>query len=58
MMAELRVNPLQRLWLREIGIEKTWLRGPADSGPAPGRDAQERQAAAQQPPAARPEAAA
>jgi len=21
-----RVNPLQRLWLREIGIEKTWLR--------------------------------
>ena len=25
----LRVNPLQRLWLREIGIEKTWLRAPA-----------------------------
>ncbi|MFJ1301235.1 uracil-DNA glycosylase [Pseudomonadota bacterium AL_CKDN230030165-1A_HGKHYDSX7] len=24
----LRVNPLQRLWLREIGIEKTWLRAP------------------------------
>ncbi|SAI35384.1 bacteriophage-related DNA polymerase [Bordetella ansorpii] len=21
-----RVNPLQRLWLRELGIEKTWLR--------------------------------
>ncbi|AMD47316.1 uracil-DNA glycosylase [Bordetella holmesii] len=27
-MAAVRVNPLQRLWLREIGIEKTWLRTP------------------------------
>ncbi|AZY50828.1 uracil-DNA glycosylase [Bordetella avium] len=30
-MAAPRVNPLQRLWLREIGIEKTWLRGPPES---------------------------
>ncbi|OZI75155.1 uracil-DNA glycosylase [Bordetella genomosp. 12] len=28
-MATVRVNPLQRLWLREIGIDKTWLRAPA-----------------------------
>ncbi|HEY0295160.1 MAG TPA: uracil-DNA glycosylase [Bordetella sp.] len=28
-----RVNPLQRLWLREIGIEKTWLR--QDEPPKP-----------------------
>jgi len=27
-----RVNPLQRLWLREIGIEKTWLREAAPAG--------------------------
>ncbi|CAM4232599.1 uracil-DNA glycosylase%2C family 4 [Bordetella pseudohinzii] len=54
MMAELRVNPLQRLWLREIGIEKTWLRGAPDSAPAPARDVQARPAVtAQAPPAAR-----
>ncbi|ANY18201.1 uracil-DNA glycosylase [Bordetella pseudohinzii] len=53
-MAELRVNPLQRLWLREIGIEKTWLRGAPDSAPAPARDVQARPAVtAQAPPAAR-----
>lgn len=28
-----RVNPLQRLWLREIGIEKTWLRLDEPPGP-------------------------
>jgi DNA polymerase len=28
-----RVNPLQRLWLREIGVEKTWL--PADAAESP-----------------------
>ncbi|OZI39199.1 uracil-DNA glycosylase [Bordetella genomosp. 1] len=33
--AGLRVNPLQRLWLREIGIEKTWLRAPAPLQAAP-----------------------
>ncbi|KCV64679.1 hypothetical protein L493_3692, partial [Bordetella bronchiseptica 99-R-0433] len=27
-----RPNPLQRIWLREIGIEKTWL--PAPLAPA------------------------
>ncbi|MEN4919887.1 uracil-DNA glycosylase [Achromobacter spanius] len=32
-----RVNPLQRVWLREIGMERLWLR-PAP-GPAPGRAA-------------------
>ena len=32
-----RVNPLQRLWLRELGIEKTWLReaAPSKSAVAP-----------------------
>ncbi|WP_459617593.1 uracil-DNA glycosylase [Bordetella sp. 2513F-2] len=29
-----RPNPLQRLWLREIGIEKTWLQG-AETAPMP-----------------------
>ncbi len=54
MMAGLRVNPLQRLWLREIGIEKTWLRGAPDSVPAPARDVQARPTVtAQAPPAAR-----
>lgn len=28
-----RINPLQRLWLREIGIEKTWLK--EDEAPRP-----------------------
>ncbi|SAI73703.1 bacteriophage-related DNA polymerase [Bordetella ansorpii] len=28
-----RVNPLQRLWLRELGIEKTWLREAAPAQP-------------------------
>lgn len=55
MMAEPRVNPLQRLWLREIGIEKTWLRGPADSGPAPARGAPDRPVAAAAPPPAAPQ---
>lgn len=36
MATPVRVNPLQRLWLREIGIEKTWLRGPApEAAPQP-----------------------
>ncbi|MFQ6722447.1 uracil-DNA glycosylase, partial [Bordetella pertussis] len=26
-----RPNPLQRIWLREIGIEKTWLPAPLAS---------------------------
>ena len=33
-----RVNPLQRLWLREIGMERLWLRpaaAPAVAAPAP-----------------------
>lgn len=38
-----RPNPLQRIWLREIGIEKTWL--PAPSAPAAGADAPAAQAA-------------
>ena len=30
-----RVNPLQRIWLREIGMERLWLRpAPAASRPA------------------------
>ncbi|WP_232468005.1 uracil-DNA glycosylase [Bordetella genomosp. 13] len=42
-MAAPRVNPLQRLWLREIGIEKTWLREPKPqvAEPAPLVPAQE-----------------
>jgi DNA polymerase len=39
-----RVNPLQRLWLREIGIEKTWLR--QDEPPKPAEPSTPRQAEA------------
>lgn len=39
-----RVNPLQRLWLREIGIEKTWLR--QDEPPRPAAPSAPRQAEA------------
>lgn len=47
-----RVNPLQRIWLREIGMERLWLR-PA---PAPSRPAAEPQALVSKPvlPAAAP----
>jgi len=45
-----RVNPLQRLWLREIGIEKTWLR---QDGPAkPAEPSAPRQAQAKAEPSA------
>ncbi|RSE98889.1 uracil-DNA glycosylase [Achromobacter aegrifaciens] len=40
-----RVNPLQRIWLREIGMERLWLR-PA---PAPGKPAAEAQALVSKP---------
>lgn len=51
-----RVNPLQRIWLREIGMERLWLR-PA---PAPSRPAAEPQALVSKPvlPAAAPPAEA
>ncbi|WP_019936329.1 uracil-DNA glycosylase family protein [Bordetella sp. FB-8] len=56
-----RVNPLQRLWLREIGIEKTWLRQDASSGSgkvSATRPANTQPAAAATPPQAVPAAPA
>lgn len=30
-----RINPLQRVWLRELGMERLWLRTPPAAAPAP-----------------------
>ncbi|MFD4839467.1 uracil-DNA glycosylase [Achromobacter sp. NPDC058515] len=55
-----RINPLQRIWLREIGMERLWLRpAPAAPRPAVAPPAEvSRQAAPVPPPAAMTEAPA
>lgn len=53
-----RVNPLQRLWLREIGIEKTWLREAPPASAQAGAAALREAAGASGQPASAPRAAA